>query len=62
MKEKTNVVPYYTSMLIIGAMLGGGWVTFSLQDQRIAQLEKKVDMFQKIWENVPEEYRQVVAP
>jgi Na+-transporting NADH:ubiquinone oxidoreductase subunit NqrC len=48
--------------LIIGVVLGGGVVTFCNTQDRIYHLEKKVDMFQKIWDNVPEEYRHVVAP
>lgn len=31
-------------------------------DSRIRQLEQRVEFFQKIWENVPEEYRKEVAP
>lgn len=68
-EKKPNVVPYYTNMLIIGAIIGTCWVAQSSNDTRISQLEKRiiplekqVEFFQRLWENVPEEYRREVSP
>lgn len=62
-------VPFLLSSMIIGGMIGGGLVTFILHSNRITMLherieilEKKADFFQRIWDNVPEEYRKEVQP